>query len=170
MWWLSTGCTNTKRVKYLRLKNFCFIFQPYINKFLVEFKVYVQLSSQFYFDYCENLTLDNYHVWTQKEFCYWIEMCKVEKILKGRLDSIPSPSPSMKIQIMGGKACLRCKAKHCWVLSTSLWKQKVCWHHPAVFCLILHQANFPAHNFHWRWRWWDRIQATIYNLFCFKIW
>ena len=28
---------------------------------------------------------------------------KVEKILKGSLDSIPSPSPSMKIQIMGGK-------------------------------------------------------------------
>ena len=34
---------------------------------------------------------------------------KVEKILKGCLDSIPSPSPSVKIQIMGGKACLRCK-------------------------------------------------------------
>ena len=28
---------------------------------------------------------------------------KVEKILKDRLDSIPSPSPSVKIQIMGGK-------------------------------------------------------------------
>ena len=25
------------------------------------------------------------------------------------------------------------------------------------------QANFPAHNlnFHWRWRWWDQIQATF---------
>ena len=33
---------------------------------------------------------------------------KVEKILKGSLDSIPSPSPSVKIQIMGGKVCLRC--------------------------------------------------------------
>ena len=30
---------------------------------------------------------------------------KVEKILKGSLDSIPSPSPSVKIQIMGGKVC-----------------------------------------------------------------
>ena len=29
--------------------------------------------------------------------------CKVEKILKGSLDSIPSPSPLMKIQIIGGK-------------------------------------------------------------------
>ena len=36
---------------------------------------------------------------------------KVEKILKGSLDSIPSPSPSVKIQIMGGKVCLRCKDK-----------------------------------------------------------
>jgi len=34
---------------------------------------------------------------------------KVEKILKGSLDSIPSPS--VKIQIMGGKVCLRCKGK-----------------------------------------------------------
>ena len=36
---------------------------------------------------------------------------KVEKILKGKLDSIPSPSPSVKIQIMGGKVCLWCKGK-----------------------------------------------------------
>ena len=34
---------------------------------------------------------------------------KVEKSLKGSLDSIPSPSPSVKIQIMGGKVCLSCK-------------------------------------------------------------
>ena len=32
---------------------------------------------------------------------------KVEKILKGSLDTISSPSPSVKIQIMGGKVCLR---------------------------------------------------------------
>ena len=36
---------------------------------------------------------------------------KVEKILKGSLDSIPSPLPSVKIQILGGKVCLRCKSK-----------------------------------------------------------
>ena len=36
---------------------------------------------------------------------------KLEKILKGSLDSIPSPSPSLKIQIMGGKVCSRCKGK-----------------------------------------------------------
>jgi hypothetical protein len=38
-------------------------------------------------------------------------LCKVEKILKGRLDSISSPSFSVKIQIMGGKVCLACKGK-----------------------------------------------------------
>ena len=37
------------------------------------------------------------------------DLSKVENILKGSLDSIPSPSPSVKIQIMGGKDCLRCK-------------------------------------------------------------
>ena len=34
------------------------------------------------------------------------DLCKVEKILKCSLYSIPSPS--VKIQIMGGKECLRC--------------------------------------------------------------
>ena len=36
---------------------------------------------------------------------------KVEKILKGSLDLITSPSPSMKIQTMDGKFCLRWKGK-----------------------------------------------------------
>ena len=36
---------------------------------------------------------------------------KVEKILNGSLNSIPSHSPSLKIQIMGGKVCLMCKGK-----------------------------------------------------------
>ena len=36
---------------------------------------------------------------------------KVEKILKGSRDSIPSPLPSVKIQIIGGKVCFRCKSK-----------------------------------------------------------
>ena len=36
---------------------------------------------------------------------------KVKKILKGSLDLIPSPSPSLKIQIMGGKVCFRSKGK-----------------------------------------------------------
>ena len=37
------------------------------------------------------------------------EEFKVEKILKGSLDSIPSPSPCVQIQSMGGKLCLRDK-------------------------------------------------------------
>ena len=36
---------------------------------------------------------------------------KVEKILKGSLYLIPSPSPSVKIQIMGRKVCLMCRGK-----------------------------------------------------------
>ena len=98
---------------------------------------------------------------------------KVEFFLKGSLDWIPSPSPSVKIQVMGGKVCLRCKGK------TLLLFSKVCWHHPAMFCLITSsklankkfvdnaqqcyaftpQANFSTHNlnFHWNWRWWNWI-------------
>jgi len=49
---------------------------------------------------------------------------KVENILKGSLDSIPSPSSSVKIQIMGGKVCLRCKGKYCWPLSKRHLKTK----------------------------------------------
>ena len=40
-----------------------------------------------------------------------ISQVKVEIILKGSLASIPSPLPSVKIQIMGWKVCLRCKGK-----------------------------------------------------------
>ena len=40
-----------------------------------------------------------------------VEHFKVEKILKGSLDLIPSPSSSVKIQIMAGKVCLRWKGK-----------------------------------------------------------
>ena len=40
-----------------------------------------------------------------------VHKVKVENILKGSLVSIPSPLPSVKIQIMGGKVCLRCKDK-----------------------------------------------------------
>ena len=51
-------------------------------------------------EYVDAKLLDNYDVGQNG---------KVEKILKGSLDSIPSPS--VKIQIMGGKVCLRCKGK-----------------------------------------------------------
>ena len=61
-----------------------------------------------------------------KVCCYFIS--KVEKILKSSLNSTPSPTHSLKIQIMGGKFAWGVKAKHCWVLTTNFWKQKVCWH------------------------------------------
>ena len=61
---------------------------------------------------------------------------KVEKILKGCLVLISSPSPSKTIWIMGGKICMRCKGKTLLGVVNKLWKQKVCWHYPAMFCLI----------------------------------
>ena len=35
---------------------------------------------------------------------------------------------------------------------------------------LLTQVNFPANNlnFHWRWRWWDQIQAIFLNIFYFN--
>ena len=47
---------------------------------------------------------------------------KVEKILKGSLDSIPSPS--LKILIMGEKVCLRCKGKTLLGVVNKLLKKK----------------------------------------------
>ena len=51
---------------------------------------------------------------------------KVEKILKGSLDLIPSPSPSVKIQIMGGKVCLRCKGKTLLGIVNKLLYSRIC--------------------------------------------
>ena len=47
-------------------------------------------------------------------------------------------------------------------MSTNFWKQKVCWLSPAIFTW-LPQVNFPTNNLnlHWRWRWWDQIQALF---------
>ena len=64
-------------------------------------------------------------------------MVKVEKILKGNLDSISSPS--VKIQIMGGKVCLRCKGKTLLGVVNKLLKTQQCF-------ALLPQVNFPAHN------------------------
>ena len=41
-----------------------------------------------------------------------------------------------KLKLWAGKFAWGVKAKHCWALSTNFWIQKVCWHHPAIFCLI----------------------------------
>ena len=60
---------------------------------------------------------------------------KVEKILKNSLDSIPSPS--VKIQIIGGKVCLRCKDKTLLGVVNKLLKTK---------CLLTTPSNvLPLH-------------------------
>ena len=46
------------------------------------------------------------HSFTNFQTCFPL-IFKVEKIFKGGLDSIPSPSPSVKIQIMSRKVYLR---------------------------------------------------------------
>ena len=83
---------------------------------------------------------------------------KVEKKLKGSLDSIPSPSPSVKIQIMSRKVCLRFIGKTLLGVVNKLFvfKNRQCF-------AFTHQTNFPTHNlnFQWRWRWWDWSQATF---------
>ena len=72
---------------------------------------------------------------------------KVENILKDSLDSIPSPSPSMKIKIMGGKVCLRCKGKVC--CQQTFLKAKSLLTSPSN---VFPQVNFPTNdlNFHQR--------------------
>ena len=87
--------------------------------------------------------------WTPYRF---IKLYKVENILKGHLDSMPSPSPSAKNQIMDGKVCLRCKSKtllgaRCQQTFENKNITQQC------FALLL-QVNFPTNNwnFHWRWR------------------
>ena len=65
-------------------------------------------------------------------------MFVVETMLKGSLDLIPSPSPAVKIQIMGGKVCLRWKGK-------TLLGEKFVEISQQCFAL-LPQVTFPAHN------------------------
>ena len=71
---------------------------------------------------------------------------KVEKILKGSLDSISSPSPSVKIQIMGGKVCLRCKGKTLLGVVNKLLKIKKFVDITQQCFALLSQVNFPANN------------------------
>ena len=50
----------------------------------------------------------------------YIQTHKVEKIKEDSLDSIPSPSTSVKIKLLAGKITLGKKAKHCNVLPLHL--------------------------------------------------
>ena len=64
-------------------------------------------------------------------------LLKVENILKGSLDSIPSPSTSVKVQIVGGKVCLKCKSKILLGVVNKLLKTKSMFTSPsnAMFCI-----------------------------------
>ena len=75
--------------------------------------------------------VSNHKYFKETEFVY-LFLCKVEKILKGSLDSIPSPS--LKIQIMGGKVY--------WLFNKIL-KTKGLLTSPTNG---LHQVNFLANN------------------------
>ena len=73
-------------------------------------------------------------------------MNKVEKILKGSLDSIPSPSPSVKNQIMGGKVYLRCKGKALLGVVYKLLKTKMFVDITQQCSALLPEVNFLANN------------------------
>ena len=59
--------------------------------------------------------------------------------------------------------------KHCWVLSTSFFKNKKFVDNTQQCFAFMSQAKFPAHNlnFHWMWRCWDWIRSISLNLFYF---
>ena len=64
---------------------------------------------------CQRLRLPRHIIYrVAKIGVHEVKSIKVEKILKGSLDSIPSPS--VKIQIMGREVCLRCEGKTLLVL------------------------------------------------------
>ena len=85
---------------------------------------------------------------------FWLDwlwfFLKVEKIFKGRLDLIPSPS--VKILIMGRKICLRCI------------RQNIAGSCQQTF---ISPANFTAHYLNFHCRWCNGIQAIFLNLFYF---
>ena len=78
-----------------------------------------------------------------------IKLCasKVEMILKGSLNLIPSPSPSMKIQIMDGKVYSRCTGKTLLGLVNKLLKTKSLLTSPSTQCFaLLPQVNWYPIN------------------------
>ena len=68
---------------------------------------------------------------------------KVETMLKGSLDLVLSPSPSVKIQIISRKVCFRCKGKTLLGDVNKILKQKGLLIIPSN---VLPQVNFPANN------------------------
>ena len=62
---------------------------------------------------------------------------------------------------MGGKVCLKCKGKKLLDVVNKLLKAS------NVLLYYVKWTQVSNLNFHWRWRWWDRIQVTFLNLFYF---
>ena len=61
---------------------------------------------------------------------------------------VPSPSPSVKIQIMDGKVCLRYKGKTLLEVVSKLLKTKSLLTSPSnVLPALLPQVNFPTNTF-----------------------
>ena len=75
-----------------------------------------------------------------------------------------------KFKFLAGKFTWGIKTKHCWVMLTNFLFSKVWWQCPGMVCLYA-ASKLSARNlnFHWRWRWWDQIQATFLNLLYFRI-
>ena len=72
---------------------------------------------------------------------------KVENILKGSLNSIQSPSPSVEIQIMGGKVCLRyIKRQNIAEFCQQTIQNKRFVDITQQCFALLAQVNFPADN------------------------
>ena len=69
---------------------------------------------------------------------------KVENILKGNLDLIPSPSPAVQIQIKGGKVCLRRKGKTLLGIVNKLFVFK------SLLTTSSNGYTFPAHSLNFR--------------------
>ena len=93
---------------------------------------------------------------------------KVEKILKGSLDSIPSPSTSVKIQIMDAKVCLRWKGKKTLLgVFKKLSKTKSLLKSPSNVLPYYIKQTFLSMIWIFHWRWLDQIQAIFINLFYF---
>ena len=105
---------------------------------------------------CENASLE--------KIFEMVKMIKIEKILKGNLHLISSPSPMLKVQIMCWTICLRCKGKILLGIVNKLLKTKWLFTSPGN---VLPQVNFHANNLNFHWRWWDQIQAIFLNLFYF---
>ena len=66
-----------------------------------------------------------------------------------------------KFKLLARKFTWGNKAKDCWVMSINFDNAQQCF-------AFTSQANIPAHNLNFHWRWRDRIQAIFFNLFYFN--